>query len=71
MRMDMPGVQVRTDDIFILPTQHAVCQFLCDLMRQFGGDLACGKTLHKVVPLHTARLVPLFLGLAHIGKGGF
>ena len=69
--MDMPGVQVRTDDIFIPPTQHAVCQFLCDLVRQFGCHFSGSKTLYKVVSLHTARLVPLFLGLAHIGKGGF
>ena len=67
----MPGVQVCADDIFIPPTQHAVCQFLCNLVRQFGCDLSCGKTLYKVVTLHTTRLVPVFLGLAHIGKGGF
>ena len=69
--MDMPGVQVRTDDIFIPPAQHASCQFLGDLVRQFGGDLSCSEALHKVIPLHTARLVPAFLGLPHIGKGGF
>ena len=71
MRMDMPGVQVRADDIFIPPAQHTVCQFLCDLVRQFGGDLTRSKTLYKVVSLHTARLVPALLGLAHIGKGCF
>ena len=67
----MPGVQMRADDIFIPPTQHAVCQFLCDLVRQFGCNLVCCKTLYKVVSLHAARFVPLFLGLPHIGKGGF
>ena len=67
----MPGVQVRTDDIFIPPAQHTVCQFLCDLVRQFGGDFSCSEALHKVIPLHTARLMPALLGLAHIGKGGF
>ena len=71
MRMNMPGVQVRTDDIFILPTQHAVCQFLCDLVRKFRRHFADSEALHKMVSLHTARLVPLFLGLAHIRKGGF
>ena len=49
MRMDMPGVQVRADDIFISPAQHASCQFLCDLVRQFGCNLSCCKTLHKVM----------------------
>ena len=49
MRMDMPGVQVSADDIFILPTQHAVCQFLCDLVRKFRRHFAGGKALHKVV----------------------
>ena len=68
MRMDMPGVQVRTDDIFIPPAQHAVCQFLCDLVRQFGGDFSCSEALHKVIPLHTARLVPAFLGLPYRDK---
>ena len=71
MRMDMPGVQVCADDIFIPPAQHTVCKFFGDLVRQFGCDLSCCKTLYKVVSLHTARLVPAFLGLPHIGKGGF
>ena len=71
MRMDMPGVEMGSDDVFILPAQHTVCQFLCNPVRQFGGDFSCGEALHKMVSLHTARLVPLFLGLPHIGKGGF
>ena len=71
MRMDMPGVQVCADDIFIPPTQHAVCQFLCDLVRKFRCDFSCGEALYKVVTLYAARLVPAFLGLPHIGKGGF
>ncbi len=71
MRMDMPGVEVCSDDILIPPAQHTVCQFLCNLMRKFGRDLICSKTLYKVVSLHTARLVPALLGLAHIGKGCF
>ena len=69
--MDMPGVQVRADDIFIPPAQHTVCQFLCDLVRKFRRHFADGEALHKVIPLHTAQLMPAFLGLAHIGKGGF
>ena len=71
MRMDMPGVQVGADDIFIPPAQYAVCQFLCDLVRQFGGDFSCSEALHKVIPLHTAQLVPVLFCLPHIGKGGF
>ena len=71
MRMNVVSVQMRADDIFIPSAQHTVCQFLCDLVRKFGCDLACSKTLYKVVSLHTARLVPAFLGLPHIGKGGF
>ena len=67
----MPGVQVRTDNIFIPPTQYTICKFFCDLVCQFGCDFSCGKTLYKVIPLHTAQLMPVFFGLTHIGKGGF
>ena len=69
--MDMPGVQVCADDVFIPSAQHTVCKFFCNPVRQFGRNLICCKALHKVVSLHAARFVPLFLGLAHIGKGGF
>ena len=71
MRMDMPGVQVCADDIFIPSTQHTVCKFFCNPVRKFRCDLACSKTLYKVVSLHTTRLVPVFFCLAHIRKGCF
>ncbi len=71
MRMNVVSVQMRADNIFILSAQHTVCQFLCNLVRQFGGDFSRSEALHKVIPLHTARLVPAFLGLPHIGKGSF
>ena len=71
MRMDMPGVQVCADDIFIPSAQHTVCKFFCNPVRKFGRDLICSKTLYKVIPLHTAQLMPALLGLVHIGKGGF
>ena len=71
MRMNVVSVQMRADDIFIPPAQHTVCKFFCNPVRKFRCDLACSKTLHKVIPLHAARLVPAFLGLPHIGKGCF
>ena len=69
--MDMPSVQVCADDIFIPSAQYTVCKFFCNPVRKFRCDLACSKTLYKVVSLHTAQLMPALLGLAHIGKGGF
>ena len=79
MRMDMPGVQMRADNIFIPPAQHTVCKFLCNPVRQFRRNLVCRKALHKVVSLHAAGLVPAFFCMPHIrkrrfqcaGKGGF
>ena len=67
----MVGVEVGADDIFVPSTQHTVCKFFCNLVRQFRRDFSCGKTLYQVIPLHTTQLVPALFCLAHIVKGRF
>ena len=54
----------------ITPAQQLVSKFHANLVGQLRRHFALGKTLNKVVSLHTAGLMPAQVVGAHIGKSG-
>ena len=66
--MDVAGVEMCGHHRLIPPAQQLVGQFHADLMGQFRRDFAFGKTLDKMVSLHTAGFVPTLHIFLHVGK---
>ena len=62
----MARVQVCGDDGLVPPAQHPLGQLQPDLVCQLRRDLALGKALYQMVPLHAVRLVPAHSVCPHI-----
>ena len=69
--MDVTGVEVSSHHRLVSAIQQLVSQFHTNLVGQFRRDFAFGKTLDKMVSLHTAGLVPTLHIFLHVGKRRF